>query len=805
MPDEIDSGIEAQAKQLEILIRSVEKATRIPSNINPDDDLESKVNQGINYLINNSPEIEGRPLFEYLKETCPDLKYYGQEPMQWANDKLNEIPNGDIDTNAIRLASNLMAAGAKENSEGIMLSIAIQYGAKIANVPAIEYAQKNPDLTIDGISVADWVNQNYYKNFHNSTVEPDLELACNLLAAGATSSQVYTKGLLEKIIQKNMQIGDQDPGAWAVDHGFGSFALRTEALDKFLREEQTAVKSSFISAGSKTSGVSKGGLLKTTDKSSTYVEKPAAKDTSGYDRTPNSLGEKAITENRDVNAEYILGPIFNKLLPQQSPKIRLVVSDQELKGVTIADKTISNIKVLKGDAIHSPEVSITSRFFEKFQDLKKFKLTNSGSLNQVRGFEKIIAGCLILGEPDFHSENVGVVNRGTDIQPDYLAVKIDQGRAGLRVFTQESVLRDSLKNDFNKFRYNDMPFHADKLKAAIDEMVKVSEAELKDIMAKRIANLEAAGFKVDSEVFLNRVKDYIDYNDDKKSVEDTYLARIMQNIATARELSKTLDIIMKTDAPDAVKEGGWLQSIGNKDPIAWAVKEGYKIEGQSPVEWAIANNRLIEEKSPLDWERDEVLNEELLKATIDYKKVKSLMDLGAVPNEAGIDVIITKINGIKQEITQNEANKGGVSSAVRTPSIESEENLFWSKLKIGGLTPENYKDSFLLSKMIDEVAHHDKDKLEELNAGNDVVIDSEDFKKIFGVGGVLTRSMLKAIHLPSEAQNIEAFMDSVSHNLGVGKEGSYVIRMNSTQKDILEKALTTLEDTSQRAPGARVH
>ena len=61
-------------------------------------------------------------------------------------------------------------------------------------------------------------------------------------------------------------------------------------------------------------------------------------------------------------------------------------------------------------------------------------------VKDIQGFEKVIASCLMMGEGDYHSGNIGVVTTKDESGKDvHTAVKIDHGRSA-EVYNRESDL-----------------------------------------------------------------------------------------------------------------------------------------------------------------------------------------------------------------------------------------------------------------------------------------------------------------------------------------------------------------------------
>jgi hypothetical protein len=328
--------------------------------------------------------------------------------------------------------------------------------------------------------------------------------------------------------------------------------------------------------GKKASGVSSG-FVGTTKEKADYMLKPGNLDRVTDLRRGNAT---AYADKRDAMQEYIAAGIYKRILYDRTPTIGL------------ADVSNSTNAEDKG------KLFIKSKFFEGFQSLNTVRKNPSKDLE---GFEKVMAACMFAGEIDYHGENLGVV--------DNKVVKIDHGRSGMDLFPNEASLRASLARNINLFGYGNIPLKMGALRASVNEIAKISEDEIAQIVASRIDALKKSGFTLEKEIIcydgsnqkvIHTINSYQD-------LEKFYVKYYKQQKQTLIDFGESLDIVSKIEySTDPAKQeqwqnGQWLQDIMGHNPLKWAAFNGRKIEGKDAVVWAIENDKKFSGQDPLEW------------------------------------------------------------------------------------------------------------------------------------------------------------------------------------------------------------
>ncbi|MFI4955096.1 MAG: hypothetical protein ACHP9Y_04195, partial [Gammaproteobacteria bacterium] len=164
-----------------------------------------------------------------------------------------------------------------------------------------------------------------------------------------------------------------------------------------------------------------------------------------------------------------------------------------------------------------------------------------------------------------------------------------------------------------------------KFKAAVDEVLSVSELEVETFIKAGIYKLHKLGFDITNLHFHYWVNDTIHdhefspprYHEFSSLIayEDYLLDRMREQRKVFEKLRERLDIISKIDVKDsAFLAGKWLKLIGRADPIEWAIRHKYLIAANDPIVWAIDNNKLINGFNPAQWAVDKNLKVEYIPA-----------------------------------------------------------------------------------------------------------------------------------------------------------------------------------------------
>jgi len=338
---------------------------------------------------------------------------------------------------------------------------------------------------------------------------------------------------------------------------------------KHFEDKRVATTSDFTNPLDKEAGLSTGYQANRISDSHKFMLKH------GFRHEKDVISSKQSDDRSDLISEFLMSLLYKRLLFDLAPIIELVneegesIEDPKTKVVTFKPKETNT------------GIYIRSKFFDNFQmlgnfsghpDKRGFSINNSPQLKLVEGFEKVIAACLILGEIDYHAGNVGIITN----QGHYTAVKIDHGKSAAIDYGDERALREDMIKKFRSFEYLDnntmiLSFDAKKLKESIDEMLKISKDEVESLIGNRAHLLQKVGFDLSADSVTKHVTD------------------LTNRISVMREFSRTLDIVGQSNAPEAIKNGGWVTDLGTRDPIEWAVLRGYTINGIDPIAWALSH------------------------------------------------------------------------------------------------------------------------------------------------------------------------------------------------------------------------
>ncbi|ETO26208.1 hypothetical protein RFI_10929 [Reticulomyxa filosa] len=298
-------------------------------------------------------------------------------------------------------------------------------------------------------------------------------------------------------------------------------------------------------------------------------------------------------------------------------------------------------------------------------------LDNPEAFKDINGFEVAFASSIAAGDIDRHGNNFG-------ISKDKEVVKIDQGKAGLEVYSTEQELRKVILKNFIDFGYakekTDIDISSDgqlvevkthkmiisfdirKFKEALDQQ-QIGKDELENVIGNRVVKL----YKADVNLIDHKYRMNLDSAssgdrlvltaNNKEDVVDFYVLSTVWRMNIAKELSNTLDIILKTNAPDELlKSGNWIISLADKDPIAWAKENGYSIEGKDPVQWAV--------NKPSEWLEE-------------YNKIKAKQELGITNNSNADKQDIKIINKLSVFEMRENSSSENVDSKNLNPSLSS--------------------------------------------------------------------------------------------------------------------------------------
>lgn len=200
------------------------------------------------------------------------------------------------------------------------------------------------------------------------------------------------------------------------------------------------------------------------------------------------------TDRHDLVNEYTMAPLYRRMLYDRTPIIELTTTGEEIKN------DIFEIEHLERERQYD-SIFIRSKFLRDFETMAIFagdknyqRHQEVQRLRKLQGFEKVIASCLMFGEGDYHAGNLGVSRHLINEQIEHIVNKIDHGRSATTFFSSAKEMHRALQERLNLFGYENIPMNIISLKNAIDEGLKISEDEIKNLIQARLANLDHIGF-----------------------------------------------------------------------------------------------------------------------------------------------------------------------------------------------------------------------------------------------------------------------------------------------------------------------
>ena len=290
---------------------------------------------------------------------------------------------------------------------------------------------------------------------------------------------------------------------------------------------------------------------------------------------------QAINDRNDGIRELIGAGMYQALLYDRAPKEQLVISKEE----------------------NSKSLYVRSKFFDEVTPYAE--VVQKPKEQKIEGFEKVIAACHMLGELDYHGNNIMVQkslnNEGKEI--DQL-VKIDHGRSFVAISNNFASMIDKTSKTFEQFGYDrdiksdKISFDIQKYSENLNQMIaQFDENHINNIVDQKIADLKKAGFNpegTDLTYSIDLKKGITLKANNFEELSANFKNLIKQNLEGMKDIAKNVEIISKFEgvSPE-FKNGGWLQEFSksaSKDPIAYAIQNNIKIEGKEPQVWAKENS-----------------------------------------------------------------------------------------------------------------------------------------------------------------------------------------------------------------------
>ncbi|MEY4464152.1 MAG: hypothetical protein RLZZ81_1123 [Pseudomonadota bacterium] len=347
-------------------------------------------------------------------------------------------------------------------------------------------------------------------------------------------------------------------------------------LESLLKDRYVRTESEFVEEGYKERGNTSGYVAKDKDTEKTYILKEFKKDLQ-----PGQPGQYYMDRVEGIT-EFISGTLFERLLYDRAPRISLVKSEK-----------------------HHNSLYVSSKFFESIKSLAEFGdgygnfiSPSSEKLQQIKGFEKVIAACHLLGEIDYHAANLMVQSVTDDKgKSEDIITKIDHGKSFIRIHKDFGALLKALNGDLKnrQIEYIDaiengnLKFNVTDFSTALKQMLEGLDIEqANNIIDKKVAELKEEGLK--PQIPYLQVDSF-------ESLSDHFKHFLATNLERMKDISEDIQIVANfTNVDEKFKNGRWVSEMvhsGFTDPISFASDRGIKINNQEPLEWAQQNNYKI--------------------------------------------------------------------------------------------------------------------------------------------------------------------------------------------------------------------
>ena len=348
-------------------------------------------------------------------------------------------------------------------------------------------------------------------------------------------------------------------------------------VEDSLRDKVVATEDQYQRKGKKAAGMSAGYVATEKATGETFILKQF------FIKDSDCRTEQDVLNREDGVRELVGSTMYQFLLYDNAPKEQLV----------------------KSSAVPPKSLYVRSKFFKETEQLSVFAGGSPGGLfdpdsptcaklKNIKGFEKVIASCHMLGELDYHAGNMMVHKDGT-------VGKIDHGKSFITFYKDFSSMIVSTNNTFKEFGYTsaisngNLIFDAEKYSASLKQMSsQLSEEQINAIVDQRIDVLRKAGFDPKGLALQSQFGNDAIQNSQPETFEDLgriFKANIKENQNNMKEIAKQVEIIAKfSNVSPEFKQGGWVKAFAEsveKDPIKYAIKNNIKIDGLDPKDYAL--------------------------------------------------------------------------------------------------------------------------------------------------------------------------------------------------------------------------
>ncbi|WP_341794991.1 hypothetical protein [Rickettsia endosymbiont of Rhinocyllus conicus] len=235
-------------------------------------------------------------------------------------------------------------------------------------------------------------------------------------------------------------------------------------------------------------------------------------------------------DRNDAVRELIGGNMYEQLLYNRAPKEELVTGYANSKLPDFVSKILY----------------VRSKFLENSEHLGD--VLEQTKTPKLSGFEKAIAASHILGESDYHTQNLMVQNNNT-------VVKIDHGRSFMN-FNKDftSMLKDA-NEKFERFGYNkniekgQLTFNVKEYSKSLNQMLnQLDNNQIDNIIDQKVDELVKNGFDAKGicpgKLDIKGLDTSVIFNNEQK-LRKYYKDNIKENLSNMKEIAKKVDIVAK--------------------------------------------------------------------------------------------------------------------------------------------------------------------------------------------------------------------------------------------------------------------
>lgn len=205
--------------------------------------------------------------------------------------------------------------------------------------------------------------------------------------------------------------------------------------------------------------------------------------------------------------EYLCAGAYQRVLYNRAPDVELVEDSAEKHALEFKHSE---------DFFSDPEKTklyLRSKFLNNFEPISQleyqaYKTNDFRAIKNIKGFAKVLAACLWLGEIDGHADNLGIIKHEVETfngsyEVERIAVKIDHGMSG-HFNRDEKEIRVELSSLFSQGKkenwqkpgprpgtYTLIDCKVSELIYALEQITKISDSEIENLIGSRALKLKA--------------------------------------------------------------------------------------------------------------------------------------------------------------------------------------------------------------------------------------------------------------------------------------------------------------------------